>query len=612
MTPSLSALKFEFQVKEKDNMPSNCPPVIDTKTGKVINENNALKEYDLLGFFPAYKILSWGFRDNPNFEWKTYWENQCSLGSKGKHLSFSNARNSSGSPKFKASIDPMDLVDQLDKMQKKNLGDLPTGATTIMGLIGQKALRDVKMAKATNDKNKEKENLELATKIYDTLTSFEEYIKEGMKSKTFPESKKGVEACQGIREKYCKDSLSRVYLGVGRMTTAAIDSGFTEGNVDPNLVKKKKRGNDLGASDIKKDVNKAYKTGAEKLYSCVLEFEDDSLERDQCLEMIKNVAGEGIKNEYPAIYNDALDFLGSWYTVKKGKEGKKELDNVATWVNSTVWMADALIEGIEMEHFGTISQEDPGVTKIINTIQDQKKEKLKEFSTADWITQQVLIITGERKIYDRHGEIIKKINRDRLSKWNKWLDHYIDTFSDCPDDAGSTCMTEEANDALRELANSINRGCLFPIMDKERKGKELTTVEKESIKTCSGAIGKIIEKSNDEKGTDASVLKMAMQPYFMWAQDDGGIHYNETVKNELMKSIKNRFTAKFARTMTGSMGGNPKNLPGGGRVEPFIVDMLRNQTWKAEKGKEIKANYMFEITTVGGKPKDVEIIRIEE
>jgi hypothetical protein len=574
MTPTLSQLKFKFAREKSGNIPSNCP--IDAPDG-------ATKKYDVLGIYPSYKILSWGFRDDKEFDWKTYWESQCSDAKKGS-----------------LKIDTNQIVSDLDKMAKTELGDLTTGAETLLGLIGQKSIRDVRVARATGNKAMETEKLTLVANIFNTLDDFSKYIKNGNiaggKKNGYPDSKYGDKACDGDKEENCNDSLSRVFLGMGRMSVAAIDSGFSKENIDPSLVKKGKGGKDLSGSDIIADANNLYKVNAEKIYRCINTAKDDSLERDQCIEMLKDIAVAGIRNNNDRVVSDAIENLGSYYdpVIDNGKV--VDLKNVATWVNSTVWLGDGLIESIEMEHDGIIGKDNPNVTKLIDMIEKQKVENTEEFSTADWITQQVLILTAAKKKFEHHPEIIEKINENRLQIWNDWIKHYLgDTnFETCSDEA-KDCHSPGQSKALAQISTSITGGCLLPIITKkDSSGKfvEPSGIDATSVGTCADALSTIIKKSGNEE-----VLSNALEGWFAFAQDDGGIHYNKEVAGKINDAINTRFTSTFIGSIKDAMRTSQATI-GGVLHDRYFARILKGRVFQPPKKGSTTAtgsNYVFDV-----------------
>ena len=617
MTPTLADLKFKFLAKPDGELPSNCPP-IRKKDGTLLTENHALKEYDVLGFYPVYKWSLWGYRDNKDFDWKQSWEEQCAV--KG------------GDP----TIDVAATIKSLDKMQKAELGELSTGATDMLGIIGQKAVRDAKRAIDDSDEAAKNESLSIVARSMDKITDFIDYINTGDQS-GFPGSKLKKDACSGDRKDNCEDGKARAYLALSRIAGAAIDSGFTNTIPNRDLVAKKmprkasasspkvlfravaKKVPSADPDAVVIDPDAIFKASADALYQCVITNGDDTLPRDQCIEGIKDMAVRGIANGRENVVSDALENLGSWYKIKKTKEGEK-LDDVASWVNSTVWMADGLIDAIEMEGRGAIQRGDGNVTKLIDTIAAQKKENENEFSTADWITQQVLIHTAKNGLANRHGEIIDKISADRLKVWNQWLDDYLQqkVFERCTEESRD-CMSEDANGAMKSLSNAVIGGCLRPITKKEKAGKALDNEEEKARKTCSESLAGIIEKSGNE-----DVLHAATDAYFLYGQEDAGVHYDPVIAGAMKEAFKKRFTPAFVLSMKGipdpahpskrqlAMSVKTETDKEGWLHEYWLTDMFKGRFFKKEpSGKERFENYLIEIKTKGDE-MNVDLARIEE
>ena len=617
MTPTLADLKFKFLAKPEGELPSNCPP-IRKKDGTLLTENHALKDYDVLGSYPVYKWVLWGYRDNKNFDWKKSWEEQCVV--KG------------GDP----TIDVDDTIKSFDTMQKAELGELSTGATDMLGIIGQKAVRDAKKAIDASDDDMTKEQLGIVTKTMDKITGFIDYIDNGSKN-GFLESKLKKDACSNDRKDNCDDGKARAYLALSRIATAAIDSGFTNTLPDRDLVTRKitkavsasspkllfqaaaKRASVTKPEDLTMDPDAIFKASANSLYQCVIANDDDSLPRDQCIEGIKDMAVSGIGAGKENVVNDALENLGSWYKIKKSKEGDK-IENLASWVNSTVWMADGLIDAIEMEAHGVIPKNDVNITKLIDTIAAQKKENVNEFSTADWITQQVLVHTAKNGFTNRHGEIIDKINANRLVVWNQWLGDYLDqkVFERCTDEARD-CMSEDANIALKSLSSAIVGGCLRPLIKKEKDGTKLDPSEETTRETCLKSLGNIIERAGNE-----DVLHAATDAYFLYGQKNAGTYYDPVVEKAMMDSFKQRFTPAFVLSMKGlpdpshpskrqlAMSVKTETDNEGWLNEYWLTDMFKGRFFKNDKsGKSRFENYLLEIKTKGDET-DVDIARIEE
>lgn len=560
----ISGSKFQFLKTDKGTIPNNCPIVKD-KDGNVVNDNPetgekpATKKFKTLGLFPVSILFQRAFAEDPTFNWEGYWGKQCS----GDGL--------------KAVIDKNEILSDFDKMQKERLGDLVTGAETMTGDFGRKAILE-------ND-------LDFAGKAFDNLIGLSTYIEDGMKKREFPESARSKTSCDGDRKIYCEDAMARAYLGIGKMVAAAVKSGFSKGKkISSALVDRTADPAKLGNMPTGKDFSAdPYVVGAEALYRCMLESEDGSLKRDICTEMIKDVAVAGIKANDRQVYDDAIKHLGGYYD-KDFFDGKKnKWDNLKTWVNSTVWMADGLIELMEAEDAGTIAQSNPGTKALIDAFKNQKKEGLMEFSTADWIAQQALIITankGQSGIFNHHDDIIKEVIQNRLSVWNPWLELYTNSFKRCPPET-LTCMgdaTSPANKALSQLASSINIGCLGPIAEKMAGGKSLTSLDNDAIENCSKAIGQIIEKAGDE-----GVLREATETYFFFGNEGSGLKFMPKVKENLEKAISNRFEPSFIRRMKGSKTLDPiKEMDN--VIQAYNVDMFNRRYDRpatTEEGKKL-------------------------
>jgi hypothetical protein len=651
ITPTLAGLDFKFFPAPKGELPSNCPP-IRKKDGSLLTDKHALKSFDVLGFYPAYKWMLWGMRDNKNFDWKRSWETQCKV------------------PGGDPTIDVPELIKSLDKMQKMELGELSTGATDMLGIVAQKAVRDAKRAINAGDEKKKVENLKIVARSMDKITDYIDYINKGMKNNAFPASKTGVDACTGNRKENCVDSKARAYLALTRITTAAIDSGFTSAMPNRDLVEKRmprgKQGIEVASpllmfqsavtkpvpsadpEDVVIDPDQVFKVGSDALYQCVITEADDSIPRDQCIEGIKDVAVAGIINQKENVINDALGNLGSWYSVTKTKEGEK-LDNLASWVNSTVWMADGLIDVLDAERKGLIPEvhvalaspramsrspkppaEAPasGVEKLIDTIAAQKKEDKNEFSTADWISQQVLIHTAKKGNVNHHDEIIDKINSNRLLYWNQWLSDYLGAkpFEKCGDDAAN-CMSEKAVKSLITLSSGLISNCLHPVMKEKKeaisKGKKeeeaIPAKDKGSVKVCAQSLGTIIDKAGNDK-----LLREATEAWFLYGQEDGGVVYDKEIGNILQDAISSRFTPRFVRSMKGIPDpSNPSKRqpaktfktitePDGWTKEYIATDLFSGRFFKKDPktNKPIFENYLIELATKGDRVKS-SIVRLE-
>jgi hypothetical protein len=615
MTPTLADLKFKFLAKPDGDLPSNCPP-IRKKDGTLLTDSHALANYDVLGIYPVYKWTLWGFRDDKNFDWKASWESQCAV--KG------------GDP----AINVPETIKSLDKMQRAELGELSTGATDMLGIIGQKAVRDAKKAIDAGDAAAKNENLEIVARSMDKITDFIDYVNAG----DYPGTKLKKDACSGNRKDNCDDSKARGFLALSRITNAAIDSGFTNTMPNRDLVEKKLPPKSVAAASPKMlfrsaarpvpsadpeavtiDPDTIFKVGADALYQCVITNPDDSLPRDQCLEGIKDMAVVGIANQKDGVVKDALANLGSNYKVKETPEGEK-LDDVATWVNSTVWMADGLIDAIQMEGKGLIPRGDKNVDKLIDTIAAQKKETPEEFSTADWITQQVLIHTAKNGITTRHDKIIEKINGDRLLVWNSWISDYLGqkAFERCTEES-KDCMSDDASAALKSLSTSIIGGCLRPIVVGEKEGKKSDSEKEKSLAACSGALGKIIEHSGNE-----DVLHAATDAWFLYGQKDGGVFYNGKIDTDVKEAMKKRFTPSFVGSMRGLPDpSDPKKRQlaesvrtetdaEGWLKEYWLTDMFAGRFSKKDEktGKPSFKNYTI-VTKTRGNEFDIELVRIK-
>jgi len=615
MTPTLADLKFKFLAKPDGDLPSNCPP-IRKKDGTLLTDSHALASYDVLGFYPVYKWSLWGFRDDKNFDWKASWESQCAV--KG------------GDP----AINVPSTIKSLDKMQRAELGELSTGATDMLGIIGQKAVRDAKRAMDGGDETAKKENLEIVARSMAKITDFIDYVDKG----DYPDTKLKKDACAGNRKENCDDGKARGYLALSRIANAAIDSGFTNAMPDRDLVAKKMPAKSVAAASPKMlfrsvaipipsadpetitiDPDSIFKASAEALYQCVIKKEnpDDSLPRDQCLEGIKDMAVVGIANQKDGVVKDALDNLGSNYKLKKTPEGEK-LDDVATWVNSTVWMADGLIDAIQMEGRGIVPRDDKNVDKLIDTISAQKRETTDEFSTADWITQQVLIHTAKKGMTARHGKIIEKINGDRIVVWNSWLNDYLGqkVFDRCTEESRD-CMSDDTSDALKSLSTSIVGGCLRPIIKDMKAGKAIKPEMAVSLNTCSAALAKIIEHSGNE-----AVLHTATDAYFLYGQEDGGVFFNKDIKKAMDDAFNKRFTPLFVLHMKGMADPSDRKKrqiaesvktetdADGWLKEYWLTDMFGGRFFKKdEKGKPIFENYAL-VTKTRGSEFGMELARI--
>lgn len=558
-------------------------------------------------------LMRRGFEEDPRFDWIDYWKDKCS----GDGLV--------------AVIDKEGIIDDFDKMQKKNLGDLVTGATTMLGNIGRKAILDGDM--------------KYAARIFDTLVEFSSYIENGMATNSFrkgedlqkrkgsmnpnafPESDRGKDAClEGDSLLNCDDALSRAYFGIGKMAQATVEAGLSKGkHVDASLIKRtippEELGNKPGKDDFEKD---PYMATAGSLYRCMIESEDGSLKRDMCTEMIKDVIVSGIKVNDENAYDDGIEHLSGYFDEEYFKGKKKNWNDMKTWVNSTVWMADGLIDLVNMENAGIISPVNPGTKKLLDALKKQKKEGLMEFSVADWIAQQTLIVTSNEKkgsMFNHHDKIIKDITEDRLSMWNKWLELYIGNFKRCPPE-NMKCMGDSdspANKALSQLSSSINVGCFGPIVSKMASKRELTSEENESIKTCAKAVAGIIEKAGDEK-----VLKEATETFFLFAQENGGLKYIPEVKEELDKAISNRFDLSFIQKMKGQRPTTPIK-EGEKLIQAFKTDMFKRRYARPATREEtrllndilgkkkpstyvMQRNYFLDTTTVEGTGTKTELV----
>ena len=531
--PVLAGSKFQFLQSDQGTIPNNCPSVVD-KNGNVVNDDPktgqkpATKKFETLGIFPPTILFQRAFAEDPRFNWKGYWTQQCS------------------SDGLKPIIDDNELLSDFDTMQKARLGNLVTGVTTFAGNIGKKAILDG--------------DLDLAGKIYEQLVGFKDYIENGIKNRSFPDTPKNEKnACDGDRKLYCDDALARTYLGIGKMTVAAVESGLATDNGKPvkisrSLINRTVAPEQLGDAPLDKDalMKDPYKVGAETLYRCMIESTDGSLKRDICTEMIKDVVVAGVKANEEQVYEDGIKHLSGYYD-KDFFEGKKDTwDNLKTWVNSTVWMTDGLIELMEAQDAGILRRGDKGVGMVIKAIRDQKKEGLMEFSTADWIAQQALIITankGRSGIYTNHDTIIKEIVHDRLPVWNPWLSLYTGSFKRCPSE-NKDCMgdvSSDANKALRQLAISINNGCIAPVAKKMKGNDPEGDLDIEAIDNCTKAMGQIIEKAGNE-----DVLRAATEAWFLYGQENGGMKYIPKVKELLEPSIAKRFDPSYIGKMNGA------------------------------------------------------------
>jgi hypothetical protein len=560
-TKSLKGLKFTFQKGKGDKFPSNCP----IGTG----EDNTVDKYDVLGFFPTYKIFAWAFRDDPNFNWKGYWEDQCGM-----------KRNP---------INTSELVKKLDKMQEKNIGDLTTGATTFLGLIGQKAIRDGDM--------------KTAGKIWDSLFKYNKFI-----DKEFKDS--GKCTTEDAKDN-CDDSRSRIYLGIGRMTTAAIDSGLVspvdEDEPDQKLVLSTKRNKKSGlrlprVPSGKEFIENPYKHGFESLLKCMIKSENDSLKRDICTEMVKDVMVAGAKNKKYEVMKSALDHLNLYYEFD---DKKNELvdKTVETWVNTTVWKGDALIDLLDHENKTgekLIILDKKGnkyeAAKLLleEGIKSQLKEYAEEFSTADWITQQALIINAAKGIYDRHDEIIETIpggigadkKIPRIAIWNNWVVPYLDSMKDCSETSDAQCTIKRDN-ALLSLAAESGISCLTSAtLDKDLKGG----LDEDAKKTCSDAIAKILEKTDD-----IDVINVVLESYFQFAQGENkGLSYIPYLKEKLEgpkgKEEEGMFSKKFTPDYLRKTFKSEKIIPVGSKTETidgvlwttqdFTMPLLKERPYK--------------------------------
>ena len=587
-----------FKTDQGKDIPNNCPRVINEE-GVVVNDNPetgekpAIEEYKTMGIYPVTLLAQKAFREMPTFDWKGWWKDKCS----GDGLT--------------AIVEEDEILEKFDKMQKNELGNLVTGVTTMTGNIGQKAIRDG--------------DIELAGNIYDQLIGFKNYIESGIKHNEFPDSKLNKKACDKDHMKNCEDAIARTMLGIGKMTVAAIDSGLAKkGRASKSLVNRTIE--NLGDEATKDDfMKKPYKHGADTLYRCMIESKDGSLKRDICTSMIKDVIVAGIKAKQPHVYKDALKHLTSYYD-KDYFSGKKETwDDMKTWVNATVWMTDALIDVVELENSGVIEKDNPGTEKLLKSIKKQKSEKLTEFSTVDWITQLMLVITSKKGVFNRHDEIIRDINQDRLSVWNSWLNLYTDNFKRCPPES-MKCMGDTnspANKALKQLAAGINLGCINPIAAKIKKGKELTTTDNEALDVCSKAIGDIIKKAGDEV-----VLKEATEAYFLFGQKDGGVQYIDKVEKSVNEAINERFKPSFIRRMTGKRETDPIE-EGDTLIQAYQTDLFKRRFDRPANKEETKIlndllgrdgssryslfrNHFLDVKTVGSKEMEVKLIKDDD
>jgi hypothetical protein len=588
LPPSLSGLKFTFLQEETDKIPSTCPPVKRVSDGKIINrvinaENPeksqypATEKYSMLGSFVAYKILRRGFEDDPRYDYIGYWNDKCST------------------DEAVSSITEKDVIEKFDEMQYKELGNLTTGATTLLGFIGQKAVLD-----GNND---------VAGDIYERLMKFAYYIEDG-EYKRSDKSVNGTKSCTGkAKEMNCDDSLSRTFLGVGMMTAAAVKKGlFTGQKPAGDLVKRTIEKSKLGSRQTGSAFEKMpYKTGAETLYRCVIESKPGSLKRDQCMESIKDVMVEGILKDDKDVYDDGIASLDSWYH-DPTKEPEKWKENVGQWVDSTIWMADGLIRVLKQENENKRKLE--GTSKLIDAMADQKREGPEEFSTADWIAQQALVVLANGKSFNRHDEIIKKINEDRLNIWNPWLKVYLDSkdLAGCTEN-DKTCMgdhTSDRNATIRQLSKSILFGCLKPYADELKKKEYVQQYKRDAVKRCSEAISSLIEKAGDDK-----TLRVVTEPYFWFGQDDGGYHFIPEFKEAVQKGINNRFTPTFVSKMDEKKRITEKE-EGGVATEIYETFVFKNRPFKFEGSTPTeKKKYLIGVKLKQEGKSEAEIIRAE-
>jgi len=179
-------------------------------------------------------------------------------------------------------------------------------------------------------------------------------------------------------------------------------------------------------------------------------------------------------------------------------------------------------------------------------------------------------------------------------------------------------MSDDASAALKSLSTSIIGGCLRPIIVGEKEGKNIDTEKQRSLNTCSATLAKIIEHSGNE-----DVLHAATDAYFLYGQDDGGVHLNTNIKKEMGDAFKKRFTPSFVLSMKGIPDpSDPKKRQlaesvktetdaDGWLKEYWLTDMFAGRFFKKdEKGKPIFKNYAI-VTKTKGNDFDVELARIK-
>lgn len=552
LPPFLRGLTFTYQRPEKDSpYPNNCPVSREFKdpSGKVVAKiEDATKKYEMLGFYPVYKTLRWGFDEDPNFDWKTYWEWQCDMD--------------------QGAIKPREIVENLDKMHRDNLGDLDTGATTLMGYIGQKAIREGEM--------------DLATDIFSRTSKFSDFVDSGLKDKAKFKgvTDKGDRACEsetGDRRSNCDDTQSRSFLAIGMMAAAAVEKGMIKDNPDPKLVKKEVKREDLGpAPDPSAFKADPYKVGSEYLLRCMVESENDTLKRDQCTESIKDVMFSAFKANHATkdpemkektkrVFTDMLTHLNQYYIIKDNK-----LVDAETWVNTTVWKADALIDALLTEEK---TKEKNELTDVLlkDGLISQLKEETEEFSAATWSGEQVLNIMAniEGGSFNRHDEIVRNLlnakdpkGKFRINVWNGWIKPYLDKYkpSGIKEKVGgkeesfpANSHTPDQKTAMKAVIAAANTGCLIPTITNIRKDTSGTEAQSginvDAIENCTGAVSEIIKKSDDEE-----VLWDALNTYFYYGQGPGlGFDYNETIAKKIQEAIDKRFNLDFTSKLSGSM-----------------------------------------------------------